>query len=448
MDLAALAEAIDNVLDIDAVSLTDHEISQQTLALDALRSKLEAACATRLHQAKRRQIAADHRHRSEATWMAAVTKQNRASLGRRLNQSTELIERFPSLYSALRHGVLRMEHVEAILRLGRRADLRDAAERDQAMFVSWAGLEWPKFRMLLEAWETINDPTDPAQIAEQVHERRSVAVSQGLDDEVLVAMNTTALFWEQAIEATQPIIEEMRAADWQEAKDRVGEDATWHDVLRSESARFHDALFLVIRRGAGVTASGASKVVTRITADMETLMEEAERQHAAHHEQHGDDCCADAEHVEDVDNSAEGVTDEPSAAAASRSLGSLTDEELSARIERFRCHTRSGLRLTPATALMCTLAGDIERLMCSATTRRLEMSERDRLYKGALREALIVRDVFCQSPGCDVRASRCQADHDTRHTDGGRTTDINGAMRCPACHRHKTKLEALGLWPT
>ncbi len=49
--------------------------------------------------------------------------------------------------------------------------------------------------------------------------------------------------------------------------------------------------------------------------------------------------------------------------------------------------------------------------------------------------------------GCDTASWHCEADHIKRHTDGGTTSPTNGGSRCGPCHRHKTRLENMGLWP-
>ena len=59
----------------------------------------------------------------------------------------------------------------------------------------------------------------------------------------------------------------------------------------------------------------------------------------------------------------------------------------------------------------------------------------------------MIRDRHCTGPGCDTRSWHCEADHIIRSADGGETIATNGGPGCGPCHRHKTRLENLGLWP-
>ena len=58
---------------------------------------------------------------------------------------------------------------------------------------------------------------------------------------------------------------------------------------------------------------------------------------------------------------------------------------------------------------------------------------RARLFTGSARAAVQLQADACIWPGCEVPASRCQADHLTEHSRGGRTNPGNGA---PLCGRH------------
>ncbi len=74
------------------------------------------------------------------------------------------------------------------------------------------------------------------------------------------------------------------------------------------------------------------------------------------------------------------------------------------------------------------------------------LSRRTRFFRGPQRTALIARDRYCQDPGCGTPANKCEADHIQEYADGGLTLPDNGKMRCGPCHRHKTWLQARGLW--
>jgi hypothetical protein len=66
--------------------------------------------------------------------------------------------------------------------------------------------------------------------------------------------------------------------------------------------------------------------------------------------------------------------------------------------------------------------------------RVLEVSERRRFFRGALRRALQIRFRTCVHDGCDVRSDRCEIDHTTPACEGGPTVQANGRPLC--AHHH------------
>lgn len=103
--------------------------------------------------------------------------------------------------------------------------------------------------------------------------------------------------------------------------------------------------------------------------------------------------------------------------------------------------------LTPSTVLLGVISGTLRFLTFDTPKLNFEMSRTARAFTGPLRTALIIRDRHYTEPGCQTPAHRCEADHTQRYIDGGPTVPTNGAIRCRPGHRHKTRLEALGLWP-
>lgn len=122
--------------------------------------------------------------------------------------------------------------------------------------------------------------------------------------------------------------------------------------------------------------------------------------------------------------------------------------EVEAEPGEARCHTDHGLEFSPAEALLAVVAGRVRRYALDLGLREISVSHEARLFTGPLKKALIIRDRNCRGPGCETPAHRCEADHIEPHSRGGPTTAANGQMLCKPCHRHKTKLQSLGLWPS
>lgn len=68
----------------------------------------------------------------------------------------------------------------------------------------------------------------------------------------------------------------------------------------------------------------------------------------------------------------------------------------------------------------------------------LDFGRSQRLFKGALREAIIVRDRFCtEVPACGRSGHRCQVDHIVAWDDGDTTDEANGRLMCGPSNRHR-----------
>jgi hypothetical protein len=103
------------------------------------------------------------------------------------------------------------------------------------------------------------------------------------------------------------------------------------------------------------------------------------------------------------------------------------------------CELADGTVITPGQVVPRLAEADIERIVFDGPDRVIAVSRRRR-FTGALRRAIEVRDRHCQHPsGCDEPADNCDVDHIRPHTDGGETSQENGAIECRPHNRDKTK---------
>ena len=65
----------------------------------------------------------------------------------------------------------------------------------------------------------------------------------------------------------------------------------------------------------------------------------------------------------------------------------------------------------------------------------LDLGREQRLFKGALRRALVLRDGGCAFPGCDRPPKWCEGHHPVHWCDGGTTCLANGVLLCGHHHR-------------
>jgi hypothetical protein len=93
------------------------------------------------------------------------------------------------------------------------------------------------------------------------------------------------------------------------------------------------------------------------------------------------------------------------------------------------CELAQGIAITPGSLVPWLDQAHIERAVFGPGTR-VEVSERARLFTGATRRAIEVRDRECSHPLCEERVGRCQADHIKPYSEGGLTVQENGRLLC------------------
>src|SRR5258706_2927393 len=181
------------------------------------------------------------------------------------------------------------------------------------------------------------------------------------------------------------IEEELFDADWAEARERFGPNATSEQLRRTPPQRQADALVEMARRSAAMP-DGA-----RFTRPLLTIL---------------------------------------------AGYGAYSKI----------CELADGTAITPAEVVPFLCACDIERIVFDGPSRVMEVGHR-RLFTGALRRAIEVRDRHCQHPsGCDVSAEDCQIDHIVPSSEGGLTTQTNGRCACRVHNRNRNSEERGPPW--
>jgi hypothetical protein len=93
------------------------------------------------------------------------------------------------------------------------------------------------------------------------------------------------------------------------------------------------------------------------------------------------------------------------------------------------CELAEGIVVSPGELVPWLCLADLERAVMEPAGR-VEVSKKHRLFSGATRRALELRDRGCVHPFCDLPASRCQADHIVPWALSGVTTQDNGRLLC------------------
>ena len=89
--------------------------------------------------------------------------------------------------------------------------------------------------------------------------------------------------------------------------------------------------------------------------------------------------------------------------------------------------------LDPRAVVAAAMVGRVRRIVVGADDVPINMGRTQRLFRGDLREAVLLAHRHCTYTGCLVTGGRCQADHLQPHSQHGDTNIANGA---PACRFH------------
>jgi hypothetical protein len=102
------------------------------------------------------------------------------------------------------------------------------------------------------------------------------------------------------------------------------------------------------------------------------------------------------------------------------------------------CELANGTVLSPGALVPLLDQAYFERAVYRPDNR-VEVSETTRLFTGATRRAIELRDRECTHPYCDLPASDCQADHIIPYTEGGPTNQENGRLLCGFHNRQRNE---------
>jgi hypothetical protein len=199
-----------------------------------------------------------------------------------------------------------------------------------------------------------------------------------------------------------------------------GDTADQHPLPRCDAQRRFDALVAIFERA--YVASGDGKVpdpVVNILCDQRTLHDLLGRAGIA---------LADGGMLD---------LDELTKAQIDAVLAEFVNDP-TAMLSRL-CETSSGQQIAPQLLIRALLTAQVRRVVLDANSTVIDLGERKRLFTGNARIAATLLQQFCQHPGCEVPAARCQIDHNHEHHEGGRTALGNLAHLCVRHHTLKSE---------
>ena len=103
------------------------------------------------------------------------------------------------------------------------------------------------------------------------------------------------------------------------------------------------------------------------------------------------------------------------------------------------CELADGTVVAPGSLTRWLGEGWVERVVFDGPDRIKNVGVRRRIFSGATRRSIELRDRTCFHPTCDVPAEQCEIDHVRLWSEGGLTTEDNGRVACGFHNRERQK---------
>jgi hypothetical protein len=306
--------------------------------------------------------------RNAVAWLTARCRLPKSQARRMVNRGRAL-RHLPKADQAWSEGQIGGAQVD-LLAESRKPATEEALARDEQMLVTQASLlPYAAFARAIAYWKQLADPDGAEEDDEKRRDRRDVYLEKSFGGMWLGKITLDPVSGAIVGEELERLYQEMFEADWAEAKTRLGFDPAGADLRRTQRQRRADALVEMATRSQMAPVNG------RRPAPLFTV---------------------------------------------------VVDYEL---VRGRLCELADGVVVAPGTLLPWLTEAYIERVVF-APGRRVEVSEKARLFTGATRRGIELRDQECQHPMCDVRAGKCQVDHIIPFAAGGPTTEENGRILC------------------
>lgn len=315
--------------------------------------------------------------RTAGAWLTHKARLPKPAIWRRLRLAKAL-RGLPAAEAAWLAGEIDGAHVSALSSACCTSALSDAMRRDEPMLVRHAkAMTYAHFGKALAYWQMHADPNEGEDRYAKLHDERRA------DRATTWRGHLHLNAWLDPIAGTvvdtvlRGIEDDLFEQDWAEAKARLGREPSISELARTAAQRRADALLEMALRAATAPADG------RRPEPCFTVM-----------------------------------------------IGLPGLEKL--------CELADGTVIPHGALLPWLGVSWIERVVFGAPSRVLDVGVRQRLFTGAIRRAIQVRDRECFHGLCDEPGHNCQVDHIDPYTNGGDTTQDNGQLACDFHNRKKS----------
>ncbi len=404
-------------------SANERDLVNQRLA-DLVRLQEHAA----LHLARAAFVAdASKSHRidgarSVAAWLATQLSVARADAHRAVRRG-RAIDAHPLLEAAWKCHRITGAHVDRFARLiDDNPDVADLLERDASLLIDTAsGLTPEEFQKLCNRWRDLADPDAAYARWLRRHERRHLSMAHDLEGSLLFQGRIDGADGEVFFQAIAKRENELFLADWARAKHELGRTPTVGELHRTSPQRRLDALADLVRRGSAVTDDGAVESTADVSIDY--VLDHYTAQEA----------------LDRIFGTAgEGGSEDRMASPTSIPRSPGPDTAAAFDPLRF-CETAGGMPIPPEVIIRDAIRARIRRVVFEGSSVIIDAGSSRRLFEGAQRDLVKLRDRRCRHPFCNAVHWRCEIDHVDARADGGATDLGNAALLCDVHHDEKSR---------
>ncbi len=385
--LLALAQlSVERLRHANTDMLDRAEFGHFARGVEQLRNQTDAAAVDAATCATDRGHDRDHGFFSGRAWIRHHANLSNQEARARM-QVVRLFELLPEWERAARNGLVGVEQVRLVARTAAIPAVVDAiVDQSSNLLDDAITCPFDLFEERVANLRKLADAEGSARDAQRRHEARDVSFRRLDDGSWRLSGRFGGMQGAELNHILAHFIDAEWRADWVDAAERLGADAPigLTDLRRSEPQRRADAFFHAMLAAAAAPGPGKQPLPT-----LGVLF--------------------DAESLETT---------------------LLGGEHDPARYREIVCRTQNGDSLDFSEAAQLALFAHLRRVVVDGRGVVIEQGRRQRLFRGAAREATLMMQTTCVWFGCDAPVRRVHADHNVEWLRHGGTDPDNGGGLC------------------
>jgi hypothetical protein len=341
---------------------------------------------------------------SARAWLKSACRLSAKKAASQVKRGRHL-RHLPSTAEAFARGDITGEGVDVLIAADRGRTEEALLREEQKLVDQGCRLRHNQFVQYMNYWKQTVDQDGSDEDAEIRRSRRDVYLVQSFGGMWFGKMTLDPVSGTIVGDELSRLEQMLFEAEWADARERLGREPAVSDLPRSPGQRRADALVEMATRSKSAPHDGRRPApLFTVLVDYPTL--------------HG--------RISQLEN---GTVMPP---------GALLPWLAEADLERATFKAGGRVEIGAPSKLPSLTRAALELAVFTPKVRA-EIPSSTRLYTGATRRAIEVRDQTCTHPTCDVPASRCQVDHIQPYSLGGLTTQENGRLLCGEHNRMRNQ---------